>query len=436
LDYNLANQYQGFINHLKTVLRSERFTERHRRCEKDFTRERCLSFTIIILFILNMIKRALQDELDEFFKALQQDKLADRVVTKSAFSQARKKLKHTAFIELNQEQLSYFYQHFEPVRWRGLRLLAIDGSMSELPNTEAVSEHFGVWHPNAGGTCAKARLSQVFDVLNKVTIDALIAPKDQGERTLAVQHCQHLAENDLVLLDRGYPAFWLFALLRARGVHFCARLTLSEWKVAQQLVASGKQEACVELHPGYEARKACRELGLSTQPIAVRLVRIELPSGEVEVLATSLLDSQHFPYEVFKELYPLRWPVEEDYKQMKSRLEIENWTGISVEAIYQDFHAAVFAKNMAAILAQPAQKVVFQQSSSKKYRYQVNMTNLLSKMKDTIVHLFQDVEILPLLQRLWRQMIKTIEPVRPNRSVPRIKRVKRKRYPMNYKPTR
>lgn len=436
MDYILANQYQGFVNHLKTVLRSETFMQRHRRCEKDFTRERCLTFTIIILFLLNMIKRALQDELDEFFKALQQDKLADRVVTKSAFSQARKKLKHTAFIELNQEQLAYFYQHFEPVRWRNLRLLAMDGSMSELPNTEAVSEHFGVWHPHAGGTCAKARLSQMFDVLNKVTIEALIAPKDQGERALAVQHCQHLAENDLVLLDRGYPAFWLFALLGAQGAHFCARLTISEWKVAQRLVASGKEEACVELRPGYEARKTCRELGLSTHPLAVRLVRIELPTGEMEVLATSLLDSVNFPYEVFKELYPLRWPVEEDYKQMKSRLEIENWTGTSVEVIYQDFHATVFTKNMTAILAQPAQQVVYQQSASKKYRYQVNMTNLLSKMKDAIVYLFQDVEILPLLQRLWCQMIKTIEPIRPNRSQPRKKRVKRRRFPINYKPTR
>jgi len=47
-----------------------------------------LPFVIVILFLLNMIKRALQDELDEFFKLLKGTEIAVRVVTKSAFSQA------------------------------------------------------------------------------------------------------------------------------------------------------------------------------------------------------------------------------------------------------------------------------------------------------------------------------------------------------------
>lgn len=436
MDQVIAERYQGLVRHLKTVFASDQFMERHRRSEKDFTRKRCLTFVVVVVFLLNMVKRALQDELDEFFKVLQQRKLAGRTVTKSAFSQARQKLKHTAFIELNQEQVAYFYQHFAPLRWQGLRLLAIDGSMSELPNTQAEGEHFGVWHPRAGGTCPKARLSQLFDVLNKLTVDALIAPKSNGERALAERHCQHLTERDLVLLDRGYPAFWLFACILARGAHFCARMSISEWKVVQRFVASGVQEQLVELHPGYEARKACRTRGLPTAPLPVRLVRIELPTGEIEVLASSLLDIPHFPYAVFKELYSHRWPVEEDYKCMKSRLEVENWSGTSVETIYQDFHATVFTKNLAAILAQPAQQVVHQQSLSKKHRYQVNMTNLISKLKDTIVYLFCDSDVSLLLQELWQQMIKTIEPIRPNRSCRRKKRVKRKRFSMTYKQTR
>ena len=94
----------------------------------------------------------------------------------------------------------------------GLRLVAADGSMSELPDTEEVGAHFGVWHPAAGGTCPKARVSQMFDVMNKVTLDAIIVPKENGER---VAHFEHLKAGDLVLLDRGYPAFWLFALIFA-----------------------------------------------------------------------------------------------------------------------------------------------------------------------------------------------------------------------------
>jgi len=383
-----------------------------------------------------MVKRALQDELDEFFRAIQQDKVAERVVTKSAFSQARQKLKHTAFIELNQEQVAYFYGHFAPQQWLGFRLLAIDGSMSDVPDVPNVRDHFGVWPSPTSAGCAKARLSQLFDVLNKVTVDAYIGPNIYGERAFAEQHLSQVGEGDLILLDRGYPAFWFFMAIHARRSHFCARLNINQWKSVKSFINSGKQEQSITLQPDNRARQACRQRRLPTDALQLRLIRIDLPTGEVEVLITSLLDKERFPYEVFKELYSQRWPVEEDYKIMKSRLQVENWSGISTEAVYQDFHATVFTKNLAAILAQPAQTVVEQHTSSRKHDYQVNMTNLVSKLKDTIVHLFRDADVLSLLGGLWRQMLYTIEPIRPNRSYPRKKKIHKKRFPMNYKSTR
>ncbi len=431
-----AERYTGLLTSLKAKIESDEFVQRHRRSAKDFTRKRCLTFVIVLLFLMNMIKRALQDELDEFFKVLQGGEVADRQVTNSAFTQARQKLKYTAFIDLNDEQVGYFYDHFSPQKWHGFRLVAIDGSMGDLPNTEAIRQHFGVWHPKAGGECPKARLSQMFDVLNRLTIEAAIAPKSQGERLLAATHTQQLTEGDLVLLDRGYPAFWLFAAIVAKDADFCARMSLTQWKVIRQFLDSGQREQIVELHPSYQARKMCRALSLSDDPITVRLVRLELDSGQVSVLVTSLVDCQAFDHSLFQDLYRHRWPVEDDYRQMKVRLEVENWTGTSVEAIYQDFHATVFTKNLATILAQPAQQVVAQQSQSKKYGYQLNMSNLFSKMKDTVVLLFVKLNPVPLLQRLWAQMTATVAPIRPNRSFPRKKRLKPKRFSMSYKPLR
>jgi hypothetical protein len=387
----------------------------------------------MVIFLLNMIKRALQDELDEFFKVVQQGQVAERVVTKSAFSQARQKLKYTAFVELNQAQVTYFYDHFEPERWHGFRLLAIDGSMANLPNTAGLRDHFGVWRPAAGGECPKARLSQLFDVLNKVTIDALIAPKAQGERALAGQHCQHLTETDLVLVDRGYPAFWLFAAIRVQHAHFCARMSLTEWTVVAEFVASGRQEQLVQLRPGYQARQACQKRQLPIDPLWVRLIRLDLDKDEPLVLATSLLQTDQFPYPQLQELSLYRWPIETDYNHIKNRLEVENWTGTTVWAIYQDFHATVFTKNLAALLAQPAQPVVVQHSASRKHRYQINFANLFSKLKDTIISLFLAANPLPFLHHLWQQMTRTIEPVRPNRSFSRKKRVKPRRFSMSYK---
>lgn len=436
MDQNTATEYLGLFEHLKTLLFSDDFKRRHRQKSKYFTRQRCLTFGIVVLFLLNLIKRALQDELDEFFKLLTGADVAVRMVSKSAFIQARKKLKYEAFVELDQAQVSYFYEHFDTATWCGFRLVAVDGSMSELPNTTEICSHFGVWHPASGGTCPKARVSQMFDVLNKVTLDAIIAPKSSGERALAEQHFADLKVDDLVLLDRGYPAFWLFALILKHDAQFCARMKLSGWKVVEQFVASGLSEQIVTLNPGVAAVNECRDRQLSIKPLKVRLIRVELDTGEVEVLATSLLDSHCYPVSVFKELYHYRWPVEEDYKVMKSRIEIENWSGKSVLAVYQDFHAKAFSKNLTIILAHPAQRLVEKQSQAKKYTYQVNMTNALSKMKDTLVLLFQRTTILTILEHFWLLITKTIEPIRPDRSFPRIRRVKPRKFAPSYKPIR
>ena len=157
MDEMTAEYYTGLLDCLKAKMTSPRFMTEHRRSVKDFSRKRCLTFAIVLMFLMNMIKRALQDELDEFFKGFSAEPVACRQVSKSAFTQARQKLKHTAFIALNTEQVNYFYDHFDVQRFNGFRLLAFDGSMANLPHTQKVCDHFGVWHPAAGGTCPKAR---------------------------------------------------------------------------------------------------------------------------------------------------------------------------------------------------------------------------------------------------------------------------------------
>ena len=436
MDTQTRDLYNNLLSHLRVVLISDEFKNRHRESEKYFVRTRCLTFVIVILLILNMLKRSLQDELDEFFRAIERGDVSDRLVSKGAFSQARQKFKHTAFIELNDEQVSYFYRHFKPLTWKDKRLLAIDGSMADLPDVPAIRSHFGVWGSRHGKGAAKARLSQMFDVLNKVTIDALIAPKSDDERHLAMNHLDHLSKDDLLLMDRGYPAFWFFKAILAKGAHFCARLTVSQWHAAKALLDSGENDQIVTLSMADTSRKLCRDHGLEDTPLTLRLIRVELPEQKVMVLATSLLDCKTFSFEDFQSLYRHRWPVETDYRYMKKRLQVENWSGKTVKSINQDFHATVFSKNLAAILAQPAQKVVKEQTKHRKHRYQLNMTNLFSKMKDTIVLLFKRSKINSLLNQIWKQMINTLEPIRPNRSFQRKKKLRQKNYNNSYKPIR
>jgi hypothetical protein len=421
----------NLIETLKERLNSLDFLQRHRQSDQAFIRQRRLPFVTVVLFLLNLVKRALQDELDEFFNLSRGEVVATQVVSKSAFSQARKKLKAEAFIELNTVQVDYFYTHFPYQNWHGLRLLAVDGSTTQLPAIAEIINHFGLWH-----SVPVARVSQLFDVLNEVTVEALIGPKALGEREFAARHLQKVGPGDLVLLDRGYPAFWLFVLIRQQGADFCARMPAGVWDEVDRFIASGLGEQIIDLSPCPTALAECQARHLPTAPLQVRLVRIELDNGAVEVLVTSLLDQVQFPHSVFKDLYHHRWPVEENYKVMKYRVEVENWSGKSKLAIYQDFHAKVFTMNLTALLAHPAQAVVEQQSQTKKYDYQVNFSHILSKMKDTVVLLFQQPAISTILNRLWQVMTRIIEPIRPNRKYPRKKSIKPKRFAMTYKPVR
>lgn len=423
----------NLIEFLNKIILSEEFLSRHRRSPKHFVRERLLPFRNMIFFLMNMIKGSLQDELDYFFKALCARDIAIRTVTKGAFTKARKKLSYQAFIELGRHLASFFYAHFPCRKWKGFRLLAIDGSTGKVPKTKEVADHFGAWNPAKGDACPVARISQLFDALNGIVVDALIRPKKQGERLLAAEHLQQVKAGDLILLDRGYPALWLFHLVLAKQAHFCARVKTS-WTEVRKFLNSGKKEKIITLQLSFASIEMCKQLNLPTSPLQVRAIRVELDSGETEILLTSLMDKELYPCEIFKELYHLRWTAEENYKTTKSRIEIENFSGKSVESVLQDFHAKVFAMNLTAALIHPAQDVVAEEQ--KKYAYRINVTQALSKMKDSIVLLFKRIDIVELLNKLFDLFIMTIEPIRPGRKYPRKKHVQRRGFHPCYKPIR
>ena len=152
---------------------------------------------------------------------VQQDE-ETRFITASAFSPAREHLKHTAFEALNAEFNQQYYQLNITKRWRGHRLLAVDSSTLRLPECPALTDYFG-GQENANNLVTMARLSTGFDISSGLTLDAQIAPYKDAERDLAATHLAKTQPNDVLIYDRGYPAFWLFALHRDLNRDFCMR---------------------------------------------------------------------------------------------------------------------------------------------------------------------------------------------------------------------
>jgi hypothetical protein len=386
------------------------------------------------------LSRALQREIDDFYDKLNGG-LSIRQASKGAFSQARAKINELGFKRLNQVAVENFYNLCDHDLWDGHRLLSVDGSTLVLPKHKSIEKEFGTckFGPKADSKRSLATVSLAYDVLNYTTIDSRMAPykgKASGERKLLEEHLDSFQQGDLLLLDRGYPAIWLFFQLMARGIDFCIRMRTGWWNDVKDFVASDENERIVYYTlPIKDKSKLDNYPQWIDKKVKCKLVKVFLEDGKIEVLCTSLLDEK-YTQEAFKDLYHRRWNEEEGYKLLKSRIEVENFSGKTANAVKQDFHAKIFLMTLSAIYAYPIEERVkeeFKADEKRKYSQQINRTNSIACTKKVLIYLFLQKKIKLAIEYMDDKIFNTREPIRPDRSFER-NHQKKKLYSMNYKP--
>ena len=158
------------------------------------------------------------------------------------------------------------------------------------------------------------RSSLMYHPLNKVTVDAYLAPAKAYEVNLALEHLKHTQAKDLLLFDRNYSSYIFLASLVKLSFEaevfapqkllprkqFTGRCSKSLFKAAQQLF---KQyviySKTATLTANGDVKKQCKALGLP-ETITVRFVKKKLSTGETEVLITSLLDGEKYTTQMFQ----------------------------------------------------------------------------------------------------------------------------------------
>lgn len=377
----------------------------------------------------------MQTELDNYFKILLNDDVSQGKVSKSALTKARRKFSETAFIEASDFVVQRYYESTPNIeRWHGHRLLAGDGSLYYLPPTPDIANTFGrVPNPQIGFYC-QAQTNYIYDVLNEFVITAQIGQYKQSEQKQLQLMLKHLKRDDLLLLDMGYPAMWLMCYLIANGIDFCIRVCPEHsWKAVKQLLDSGKDEITVEMKPSADAKKVLKELGVEPKPFKVRVIRVELDNGTIEVLFTSVFDVAATE---FKELYHGRWFIEEKIKQLKHRTEIENFSGKTALSVKQDFFAKIFTVNLTCLIASKVKPQIQNDTEHCKHQYQLNWTQILAKMRNCSFLLFITDRANSIIEKLQVAFRKCKEIVRPNRIVARKSgsQKSKKRHSYAYKP--
>jgi hypothetical protein len=385
-----------------------------------------------------MFKSSIQRELDSFFKAVSNSDFKIREVTKGAFTQARAKLNPWAFERLNEVASETFYEEAEYYVWHGMRTLAVDGTRLVLPNHPSIIEEFGQhqFGPNADSPRSLAMGSMLYDVLNQITLDSKLAPYSSSERDLLLQHLDKVKAGDMLLLDRGYPCFWLLFLLKAKGIEFCVRLKEDWWLKVKEFSESLDKERIVSFAlPKKDRKKLVDFPHMLDTTIECRLVKVELENGEKEILCTSLTDTEKYVYEDLEQLYHYRWNEEEAYKLLKSRVELEDFSGKTARAVKQDFFAKVFLMTLCAAYAHPIEEKVvaeYRANENRKHAQKINRTNALSMTQDILIGVVIKRNYEKAMEAFDKIVANTREIVRPGRSFERKKRPKRP-YSMNYK---
>jgi len=329
---------------IREMIESEEFKEQHRKEEKAFSRIRILTFSRVILFILGKSVKSVQIRLNEWFEWL-----GGKTVSNSALTQARANLKHTAFIALNEVVKKIFYRDGDEQHYQGFRILAVDGSKVRLPKGEEIKKKYGsIRYSNqkkeVKGEHNYAQVSVLYDVMNRIAIVAEFAEAIAYEVDLAIKHLSEVKKGDLVIGDRNYASGRFIEAILSQGIDLVIRCSASCFKVARKMLQGHGADSQIA------TLKIKKEKEIKT--VKVRFVRVKLSTGEYEVLVTSLLDEQSYPTEMFKELYHLRWGIETYYGLMKTRLELENFSGKTVESILQDFYATIFLTNLESVLIQ------------------------------------------------------------------------------------
>lgn len=392
-----------------------------------------------MLFLLNQVKGSLQQELDCFYQGYNGSDIPFRVIGKSTFCEARKKLKISAFRAINQLIVDEVNEGLPLKQWHGYQLYAVDGCRIRLPNEAIIGERFGyLGNDTPDHDCPMGLASACYDVMNDLVVDAKMAASFSSEREMAMDHFNAItASNALFLYDRGYPAFWFMKAHQQKQLDFCMRSPWNLFNETRDFYQSGKRQKIVWLTPNQPAKDLCRGHQVSETPLKVRLVRVDLPDT-IEILITSVTDRKRIHHSEFKRLYHKRWRIEETFKRLKSRLEVENFSGKSPLAVQQDFQAKVVAYNFSALLSQAAQPLVDDTTSACKHHYGVNQSQALSRLKVCWLTLFKVAT--DGLNRLINDLVFIIsqcrEVIRPDRQFKRkVVGKKKARYPTAYKRT-
>jgi hypothetical protein len=272
----------------------------------------------------------------------------------ASLSQARSKLKVDAcrsFIHILVNRLwswqSACLRHHGPRRF-----VAIDGTRFICPRSKETKRKLDRPHatPWLLSHYPQALVVVAFDVVRRLPLTWTLLPKGRGERAAMEPLLKTLHRGDVAIMDRGFPARWLLALLVDRGIDVVMRMTAAKagsWPEVVEFLASGSESAVITCNVS------------KGRSVTVRLVRKNARLGrpmkhqdapKTMVIITTLLPRDGFEKKDIIDIYRQRWGIETLFWEMKCAFSIERFHARSMVGIEQEIAAVLAWLALAAVL--------------------------------------------------------------------------------------
>jgi hypothetical protein len=269
-------------------------------------------------------------------------------VTEEAFCIARRKLNGRFFRKVFEAVVQRYQRSFpDRYRWKGLRLLGIDGMKITLPASTCLHRFFPP-ASNQLGPCKRPQglLVGLVGLFDGLCYDFKLTSSKGSEQKCARRMIgRSLGPGDLLLCDKNFPDYRTLALLTRRGADYLFRL---QWKrfdhYRRSPTGSGSSlEWYIRLTLPQRIRRKHPHL---PESIPARVLRYQIPGFRPSLLITSLLETQTYDYASLVSLYHERWRQETMHREWKYSLSMSEFRSHSIRGIFKEVYVQLTLNNV------------------------------------------------------------------------------------------
>ncbi len=189
------------------------------------------------------------------------------------------------------------------------------------------------------------------------------------------------------------------------------------------------------INEGKSFREIAEEIGKSQTTVSREILKHRYPErkGVHETLITDLDD---YTVQKLKDMYGMRWGVEVEYLTLKSRLQLENFTGKTENSVKQDFWATLLADLMISVHEDEAKPEIDRRKKDCAYEYKTNRNVVIGVIKKYASIAFlspSQRERKRAMSKMQEAAKKFVCPIKPGRQTQRAKNKHKTKYSFNNK---